>query len=141
MADDIKLYIGIDVGGTSVKEGLFNENGELLGRVKGVRKKLSQDLGFLIPPVHIRDNLDLGPNFYRITLMGVTFGEAEIQPERDMAINPGQVFGEINGLKTVDPAFGLEAVWIAMAVDLILRGILCTLRWRSGRWRKYCGLA
>ncbi len=90
-----------------------NQNGELLNRVKGVRKKLSQDLGFLIPPVHIRDNLDLGPNFYRITIMGVTFGEAEIQPERDMAINPGQVFGDIPGLKAKNPAFGLDAVWIS----------------------------
>lgn len=88
------------------------QSGELLSRVKGVRKKLSQDLGFLIPPVHIRDNLDLGPNFYRITLMGVTFGEAEVQPDRDMAINPGQVFGDIAGIKTKDPAFGLDAIWI-----------------------------
>lgn len=105
--------VGLEVGYRLIPLVDKAQNGELLGRVKGVRKKLSQDLGFLIPPVHIRDNLDLGPNFYRITLMGVTFGEAEIQPERDMAINPGQVFGEINGLKTVDPAFGLEAVWIA----------------------------
>ncbi|NLK84410.1 MAG: flagellar biosynthesis protein FlhA [Aeromonadales bacterium] len=105
--------IGLEVGYRLIPMVDKNQNGELLNRVKGVRKKLSQDLGFLIPPVHIRDNLDLGPNFYRITLMGVTFGEAEIQPERDMAINPGQVFGEIPGLKAKDPAFGLDAVWIS----------------------------
>ncbi|MGN0916121.1 MAG: flagellar biosynthesis protein FlhA [Succinivibrio sp.] len=105
--------IGLEVGYRLIPMVDKNQNGELLNRVKGVRKKLSQDLGFLIPPVHIRDNLDLGPNFYRITLMGVTFGEAEIQPERDMAINPGQVFGEIPGIKGKDPAFGLDAVWIA----------------------------
>lgn len=105
--------IGLEVGYRLIPMVDKNQSGELLNRVKGVRKKLSQDLGFLIPPVHIRDNLDLGPNFYRITLMGVTFGEAEIQLERDMAINPGQVFGEIPGLKAKDPAFGLDAVWIA----------------------------
>ena len=105
--------IGLEVGYRLIPMVDKNQNGELLNRVKGVRKKLSQDLGFLIPPVHIRDNLDLGPNFYRITIMGVTFGEAEIQPERDMAINPGQVFGDIPGLKAKDPAFGLDAVWIS----------------------------
>ncbi|WP_074942708.1 flagellar biosynthesis protein FlhA [Succinivibrio dextrinosolvens] len=105
--------IGLEVGYRLIPMVDKNQSGELLNRVKGVRKKLSQDLGFLIPPVHIRDNLDLGPNFYRITLMGVTYGEAEIQPERDMAINPGQVFGEIPGLKAKDPAFGLDAVWIS----------------------------
>ena len=105
--------IGLEVGYRLIPMVDKNQSGELLNRVKGVRKKLSQDLGFLIPPVHIRDNLDLGPNFYRITLMGVTYGEAEIQPERDMAINPGQVFGDIPGLKAKDPAFGLDAVWIS----------------------------
>ena len=105
--------IGLEVGYRLIPMVDKTQNGELLNRVKGVRKKLSQDLGFLVPPVHIRDNLDLGPNFYRITLMGVTFGEAEIQPERDMAINPGQVFGDIPGLKAKDPAFGLDAVWIS----------------------------
>ena len=105
--------IGLEVGYRLIPMVDKNQNGELLNRVKGVRKKLSQDLGFLVPPVHIRDNLDLGRNFCRITIMGVTFGEAEIQPERDMAINPGQVFGDIPGLKAKDPAFGLDAVWIS----------------------------
>ncbi len=105
--------IGLEVGYRLIPMVDKTQGGELLSRVKGVRKKLSQDLGFLIPPVHIRDNLDLGPNYYRIILMGVTFGEAEIQPDRELAINPGQVFGEIPGLRTKDPAFGLDATWIA----------------------------
>lgn len=105
--------IGLEVGYRLIPMVDKTQGGELLSRVKGVRKKLSQDLGFLIPPVHIRDNLDLGPNYYRIILMGVTFGEAEIQPDRELAINPGQVFGEVPGLRTKDPAFGLDATWIA----------------------------
>jgi flagellar biosynthesis protein FlhA len=80
--------------------------------LKGVRKKLSQELGFLIPAVHIRDNLDLKPNAYRITLMGATVSQAEVYPEREMAINPGQVFGQIKGTPAKDPVFGLEAMWI-----------------------------
>ena len=104
--------IGLEVGYRLIPMVDKNQGGELLSRVKGVRKKLSQDFGFLIPPVHIRDNLDLGPNVYRITMMGVTYGEAEIQIDRDMAINPGQVFGQISGIATKDPAFGLDAVWI-----------------------------
>lgn len=77
-----------------------------------MRKKLSQDLGFLMPSVHIRDNLDLLPNAYRLTLMGVSLAEAEVYPDRELAINPGQVFGPLNGIAARDPAFGLEAVWI-----------------------------
>ncbi len=82
------------------------------GADQGVRKKLSQDLGFLMPTVHIRDNLDLQPSAYRLTLMGVILAEAEIYPDRELAINPGQVFGTLNGIAARDPAFGLEAVWI-----------------------------
>ena len=105
--------VGLEVGYRLIPLVDKRQNGELLGRIKGVRKKLSQDLGFLIPSVHIRDNLDLSPNSYRITLMGVTFGEAEVQPEREMAIDPGHVFGKIQGTPTKDPAFGLDAVWIS----------------------------
>lgn len=105
--------VGLEVGYRLIPLVDKKQNGELLSRIKGVRKKLSQDLGFLVPPVHIRDNLDLAPGAYRITLMGVTFGEAEVQPDRDMAIDPGHVFGKIDGIATKDPAFGLDAVWIA----------------------------
>ncbi|MDY6321447.1 MAG: flagellar biosynthesis protein FlhA [Succinivibrio sp.] len=105
--------VGLEVGYRLIPLVDKKQNGELLSRIKGVRKKLSQDLGFLVPPVHIRDNLDLAPNAYRITMMGVTFGEAEVQPEREMAIDPGHVFGKIEGMATKDPAFGLDAVWIS----------------------------
>ncbi len=104
--------LGLEVGYRLIPLVDKNQRGELLGRIKGVRKKLSQDVGFLVPPVHIRDNLELLPSAYRITLMGVAVGEGEVFPERHMAINPGQVFGSLPGTKTTDPAFGLEAIWI-----------------------------
>lgn len=104
--------VGLEVGYRLIPLVDRNQGGQLLARIKGVRKKLSQDLGFLMPSVHIRDNLDLLPNVYRLTLMGVSVAEAEVYPERELAINPGQVFGTLNGVATHDPAFGLEAVWI-----------------------------
>ncbi|MBI1194740.1 MAG: flagellar biosynthesis protein FlhA, partial [Gammaproteobacteria bacterium] len=80
---------------------------------KGVRKKLSQELGFLVTSIHIRDNLDLSPNRYRVTLMGVTMAEADVYPERSLAINPGEIVGApLDGIHTKDPAFGMDAVWI-----------------------------
>jgi len=112
--DDVQPMdvIGLEVGYRLIPLVDKSQGGELLSRIKGVRKKLSQDMGFLVPAVHIRDNLDLSPNIYRISLMGVVIGEAEIYHDREMAINPGQVFGKLQGIKTVDPAFGLEAIWI-----------------------------
>ena len=112
--DDVQPVdmIGLEVGYRLIPLVDKDQGGELLERVKGVRKKLSQDFGFLIPPVHIRDNLELTPNSYRITLMGVAVGEAEIRPDQELAINPGQVYGMVDGEHTYDPAFGLEAVWI-----------------------------
>jgi len=104
--------IGLEVGYRLIPLVDKNQGGQLMTRIKGVRKKLSQELGFLIPSVHIRDNLDLSPTTYRISLMGVTVGEADIRPDMEMAINPGQVFGTLPGEETQDPAFGLEAIWI-----------------------------
>lgn len=104
--------VGLEVGYRLIPLVDKSQGGHLLSRIKGVRRKLSQDLGFLIPSVHIRDNLDLMPNAYRILLMGVAIAEAEIQPDKELAINPGQVFGKIDGQITKDPAFGLDAVWI-----------------------------
>jgi flagellar biosynthesis protein FlhA len=104
--------VGLEVGYRLIPLVDRNQGGQLLARIKGVRKKLSQDLGFLMPSVHIRDNLDLQPNGYRLTLMGVTVAEAEVYPDRELAINPGQVFGPLNGIEAQDPAFGLPAVWI-----------------------------
>ena len=113
--DDVRHVdtIGLEVGYRLIPLVDKGQGGELLGRIKGVRKKLSQELGFLVPAVHIRDNLDLSPNAYRISLMGVVVGEADIRHDCELAINPGQVYGKLDGIETRDPAFGLEAVWIA----------------------------
>ncbi len=104
--------VGLEVGYRLIPMVDKLQGGQLLNRIKGVRKKLSQDLGFLVPSVHIRDNLDLMPGAYRVTLMGVVVGESEVYPDRDLAINPGQVFGELKGVDVKDPAFGLDATWI-----------------------------
>jgi flagellar biosynthesis protein FlhA len=104
--------IGLEVGYRLIPLVDSQRKGPLVGRIKGVRKKLTEELGFLISPVHIRDNLDLAPNAYRISLAGVSIGESEVHIDKDLAINPGQVFGKINGIATTDPAFGLEAYWI-----------------------------
>ena len=104
--------LGLEVGYRLIPLVDRNQGGELLGRIKGVRKKLSQELGLLVPSVHIRDNLDLLPNSYRLTLMGVPVATAEIYPDKSLAIDPGEVFGKLNGIATKDPAFGLPAVWI-----------------------------
>jgi flagellar biosynthesis protein FlhA len=91
------------------------QGGELLARIRGVRRKLSQELGFLVQSVHIRDNLELAPNAYRISLAGVSIADGVVYPERELAINPGRVFGKPPGLETRDPAFGMEAIWIEPA--------------------------
>ncbi|HED19502.1 MAG TPA: flagellar biosynthesis protein FlhA [Gammaproteobacteria bacterium] len=104
--------IGLEVGYRLIPLVDRAQGGQMMDRIKGVRKKLSQELGFLVQPVHIRDNLELAPNAYRIMLMGVPVGESEIYPDRDLAINPGRVFGTVQGIETRDPAFGLEAAWI-----------------------------
>ena len=107
--------LGLEVGYRLIPLVDRNQGGELLARIKGVRKKLSQELGLLVPSVHIRDNLDLLPNSYRLTLMGVPVANAEIYPDKSLAIDPGEVFGKLNGIATKDPAFGLPAVWIDAA--------------------------
>ncbi|WP_042142932.1 MULTISPECIES: flagellar biosynthesis protein FlhA [unclassified Pseudoalteromonas] len=113
--DDVQQVdvIGLEVGYRLIPMVDQVQGGELLSRIKGVRKKLSQELGFLVPPVHIRDNLELDPNAYQITLMGVSTGVGELKHGNELAINPGQVFGSVPGIETKDPAFGLDAVWIA----------------------------
>ncbi|QCZ94246.1 flagellar biosynthesis protein FlhA [Salinimonas iocasae] len=112
--DDVQQVdtVGLEVGYRLIPLVDKSQGGELLTRIKGVRKKLSQELGFLIPPVHIRDNLDLDPNAYTIAMLGVTIGDAQISHDEELAINPGQVFGNLEGRTTQDPAFGLDAVWI-----------------------------
>jgi len=112
--DDVEPVdlIGLEVGYRLIPLVDRNQGGELMGRIKGVRKKLSEELGFLVQAVHIRDNLELGPNSYRITILGAPVGESEVFPERELAINPGQVSGTLPGSATKDPAFGLDAIWV-----------------------------
>ena len=104
--------VSLDVGFRLIPLVDREQGGPLMSRIKGVRRKLSTDLGFLIQPVHIRDDLDLAPNAYRISFNGVRMGSAEVHPGRELAINPGRVYGQLDGLATRDPSFGLEAVWI-----------------------------
>jgi flagellar biosynthesis protein FlhA len=108
--------VGLEVGYRLIPLVDREQGGQLMNRIKGVRKKLTQDLGFLIPSVHIRDNLDLNPNAYRISLNGVAVAEFDVFVDREMAINPGRVFGELKGEPTTDPAFGLDALWIDSAM-------------------------
>lgn len=112
--DDVQPVdtLGLEVGYRLIPLVDKSQGGQLMARIKGVRKKLTHELGFLIPSVHIRDNLELAPNVYRISLLGTVIGEAEIYPDRELAINPGQVYGVLPGIAGKDPAFGLEAVWI-----------------------------
>lgn len=111
---DVNLVdtLGMEVGHRLIPLVDDNQQGELLARIKSVRKKFAQEVGFLPPVVHIRDNLELKPNVYVITLKGSEVGRAEIYPEMWLAINPGQVTNEIEGIETTDPAFGLPALWI-----------------------------
>jgi len=112
--DDVRPVdvVGLEVGYRLVPLVDRTKGGDLLARIRGIRRKLTQELGFLVQPVHIRDNLELGPNSYRIRLAGVSIGEGVVHPDRELAINPGRVFGPLNGIATRDPAFGMEAVWI-----------------------------
>jgi flagellar biosynthesis protein FlhA len=107
--------IGLEVGYRLIPLVDRDQSGPLLARIKAVRRKLSEELGFLVQSVHIRDNLELKPNAYRISILGVPVGEGEIQVERDLAINPGNVSAQIVGARTKDPAFGLDAYWIEPA--------------------------
>ncbi len=104
--------LALDVGYRLIALVDRNQGGELLSRIRGVRKKFAQELGFLVSPVHIRDNLELRPGGYRIALKGVEVGSGEVFPDMVMAINPGQAMGTLQGQATTDPAFGLPAVWI-----------------------------
>ncbi|RAH39112.1 flagellar biosynthesis protein FlhA [Halomonas sp. SL1] len=112
--DDVQLVdtLGLEVGHRLIPMVDAQQDGELLGRIKSVRKKFAQEVGFLPPVVHIRDNLELSPNAYTLSLKGAEIGRAEAFPGRWLAIDPGQVSGELNGTPTQDPAFGLPAVWI-----------------------------
>lgn len=109
--DQVDL-IGLEIGYGLIPLVNPETGGQLMPRVKGVRKKLSAELGFLVQPVRIRDALNLDPDVYHIVLNGVVRGRGEIKSGRELAINPGKVYGELEGIATKEPAFGLEAVWI-----------------------------
>ncbi|HZX26235.1 MAG TPA: flagellar biosynthesis protein FlhA [Telluria sp.] len=104
--------LGLEVGYRLIPLVDKTQGGELLKRIKGIRKKFAQEVGFLAPPVHIRDNLELKPSAYRITLKGVEVGAGEAVNGQYLAINPGMATGSLPGLVTTDPAFGLPATWI-----------------------------
>jgi flagellar biosynthesis protein FlhA len=108
--------LGLEVGYRLIPLVDKNQGGELLRRIKGIRKKFAQDIGFLSPPVHIRDNLELKPSSYRIALKGVEIGSGDANMGQYLAIDPGMVSGTLPGIPTTDPAFGLPAVWIDAAM-------------------------
>ncbi|PIJ50934.1 flagellar biosynthesis protein FlhA [Erwinia sp. OLTSP20] len=108
--------LGMEVGYRLIPMVDHQQNGELLGRIRSIRKKFAQEMGFLPPVVHIRDNMDLPPARYRILMKGVEIGSGDAYPGRWMAINPGTAAGALPGEPTIDPAFGLEAVWIDSAL-------------------------
>lgn len=104
--------LGLEVGYRLIPLVDKAQGGELLRRIKGIRKKFAQDIGFLSPPVHIRDNLELKPSSYKISLKGVEVGSGDANMGQFLAIDPGMVSGPLEGVQTIDPAFGLPAVWI-----------------------------
>lgn len=104
--------LGLEVGYRLIPLVDVRQGGELMARIKGVRKKLTQELGFLIQPVHIRDNLELPPNGYRVTLNGVPLANGQVYPDKMMALDSGRALGRVEGVVAKDPAFGMDAVWI-----------------------------
>ncbi len=104
--------LGLEVGYRLIPLVDANQGGELMARIKGVRRKLTQDVGFLIPSVHIRDNLELPANGYRVLVHGVPVATADIHPDRELALDPGSALGPLEGIAGKDPAFGLDATWI-----------------------------
>jgi len=112
--DDVEQVdlVGLDIGYGLIPLVNPETGGQLLPRIKGIRKKLSAELGFLIQPIRIRDDLELPPDVYHLVMNGVVRGKGEIRIGKEMAINPGQVHGSLQGEPTKEPAFGLEALWI-----------------------------
>ena len=107
--------LGLEVGYRLIALVDSKQGGPLMARIKGIRKSLTKELGFLIQPIHIRDNLELAPGGYCVSLNGVPIAEGEIHPGKELAINPGNVSGKPNGIQTKDPTFGLDAFWIEPA--------------------------
>ena len=112
--DDVQPVdpIALEVGYRLISLVDKDRSGEMLVRIRGLRKKLSQDLGFLIPPVRVRDNLQIQPNAYRIMLRGAVIASAQVRPDHLLAIDPGEVTAPLPGNAVVDPVFGMKALWI-----------------------------
>ena len=107
--------LGLELGYRLIPLVDTRQGGDLMSRIKAVRRKLTKDLGFLVPAVHIRDRLDLSPTEYRVTLYGSTLARLTLHQGRELALSSGQAFGELDGIKTTDPVFGLDAWWIEPA--------------------------
>lgn len=112
--DEVVSYdrIKLEIGYSLISLVGVNKDGLLINRIKAIRKKLSHDLGFLVPSVHVKDNLSLGANHYRIYLKNVVVSESEVHPELHLAINPGHIKHLLSGIHCKDPTFGLDACWI-----------------------------
>ncbi|MEE9320398.1 MAG: flagellar biosynthesis protein FlhA [Granulosicoccus sp.] len=112
--DDVQTtdILGLEVGFGLIPLVDDRQGGKLPERIKAVRRKLTEELGFLVQMVHIKDNLDLPPTRYRIILLGVTEGEADIYADKELAIGSGVETGELQGIATKDPAYGMDAIWI-----------------------------
>jgi flagellar biosynthesis protein FlhA len=105
--------IALEIGYSLISLVGVNKDGLLINRIRGIRKKLSHELGFLIPTVHVKDNMNLAATRYRIYMKNVVIAEAEIYPEMHLAINPGHIKHALTGVQCKDPTFGLESCWIA----------------------------
>ena len=113
LEDILKVeMLELDLGYQLIKLADANQGGDILERIKSMRRKIAGDYGFLMPQVRIRDNLQLPPNNYQILLKGVEIGQGEIYPDKFLAMNSGMVTQEVDGIETKEPAFGLEAIWI-----------------------------
>ena len=111
--------LGLEVGYGLIPLVDAKQGGKLPDRIKAIRRKLTEQLGFLIHAVHIKDNLDLAPTRYRINLLGVTEGEADIYPGKELAIGAGIESGVVPGIAAKDPAYGMDAIWIDHDLSLI----------------------
>jgi flagellar biosynthesis protein FlhA len=118
--DILELVLGYQL----IKLADENQGGDLLDRIRGMRRKMATDYGFITPQVRIRDNLQIDPNYYQIMLKGVEIGSGQIEPDMSLAMNNGMVTDEINGIVTKEPAFGLDAIWISneQKEDAIMKG-------------------
>jgi flagellar biosynthesis protein FlhA len=115
--ETVEDFLAMDMIELEVGYGLINlvdseQGGELLDKVRAIRKQYAQKMGVIIPPIHIRDNLQLKPGQYRILIKGIEVGSGDLMPDRLLAMDPGTVDSPIDGISTVEPAFGLPAVWI-----------------------------